>query len=135
MRMGLAKVSERASTGARVPLLADAEAWKRLPPVESGGGQPLPSWARALAGPLPYTTAAMLELDRAYRTSDSLDPKLAAAIRLVVARTVRSEYGIACAHVRPETTGPGPAGNRSFHRRRHHRRPAQTTPPSRLPGA
>jgi alkylhydroperoxidase family enzyme len=86
-----------ASKGARVPLLADALAWKRLPPVESVGGQPLPSWARALAGPLPYTTAAMLELDRAYRASDSLDPKLAAAIRLVVARTVRSEYGIACA--------------------------------------
>jgi alkylhydroperoxidase family enzyme len=89
--------AERASAGARVPLLADSDAWKRLPPVESGGGQPLPSWARALAGPLPHTTAAMLELDRAYRSSDSLDPKLAAAIRLVVARTVRSEYGIACA--------------------------------------
>jgi alkylhydroperoxidase family enzyme len=81
----------------RVPLLSDEEAWKRLPPVESGGGHPLPTWARALAGSLPYTTAAMLELDRTYRTSDSLDPKLAAAIRLTVARTLRSDYGIAYA--------------------------------------
>ncbi len=82
---------------ARVPLLSDEEAWKRLPPVESGGGQPLPSWARALAGALPYTTAATLELDRTYRTSDALDPRLAGAIRLTVARTLRSDYGQAYA--------------------------------------
>jgi alkylhydroperoxidase family enzyme len=78
---------------ARVPLLSNAEAWKRLPPADAGGGQPLPSWARALAGSLPQTTAVMLELDRTYRTSDALDPRLAGAIRLVVARTIRSEYG------------------------------------------
>lgn len=80
-----------------MPLLSNEEAWKRLPAVESGGGQPLPAWARALAGTLPYTTAATLELDRTYRTSDALDPKLAGAIRLVVARTLRSEYGRAYA--------------------------------------
>jgi hypothetical protein len=46
---------------ARVPLLSDEDAWKRLPAVVSGGGQRLPSWARAFAGSLPRTTAAMLE--------------------------------------------------------------------------
>ncbi len=89
-----------ASTGeAESPFgrLSDQEAWKRLPAVESGGGGPLPSWARALAGSLPHTTAVMLDLDRTYRTSDSLDPKLAAAIRLAVARTIRSDYGRAYA--------------------------------------
>jgi alkylhydroperoxidase family enzyme len=86
----------RAST-ARVPLLSSEDAWKRLPPVESGGGGALPSWARALAGSLPYTTAATLELDRIYRTSDALEPRLAASIRLIVARTLRSEYGMAYA--------------------------------------
>jgi alkylhydroperoxidase family enzyme len=80
------------ASGVRVPLLSNEDAWKRLPPVESGGGQPLPSWARALAGALPYTTAATLELDRNYRMSDALDPKLSGAIRLTVARTLRSEY-------------------------------------------
>ncbi len=82
---------------ARVPLLSDVEAWKRLPQLKSGGGQPLPIWARALAGSLPATTAAMLELDDKYRQSDGLDPVLAAAIRLTVARTIRSEYGTATA--------------------------------------
>ena len=70
---------------ARVPLLSDQEAWTRLPAAQSGGGCPLPSWAKALAASLPHTTAAMLDLDRAYRTGDSLDPRLAGAIRLVVA--------------------------------------------------
>ncbi len=81
----------------RVSLLSDAEAWRRLPPVESGGGQPLPSWARALAGALPYTTAAALELDRTYRTSDALDSRLSGSIRYIVARTLRSDYGMAYA--------------------------------------
>ena len=65
--------------------------------AQSGGGCPLPSWAKALAASLPHTTAAMLDLDRAYRTGDSLDPRLAGAIRLVVARTIRSSYGQAYA--------------------------------------
>ncbi len=82
---------------ARVPLLSDEEAWKRLPKAESGGGHRLPSWARALAGPMPVTTAVMLEVDRTYRTSDAIDPKLAAAIRMAVAQGVRSEYGRAYA--------------------------------------
>src|SRR5206468_822292 len=32
----------------RVPVLDDADAWKRLPAAEKGAGQPLPVWARAL---------------------------------------------------------------------------------------
>jgi alkylhydroperoxidase family enzyme len=94
---GIAQDVPSRAPDARVPLLSDHETWKRLPPVESGGGQPLPSWARALAGSLPYTTAATLELDRTYRASDALDSKLAGSIRYIVARTVRSEYGMAYA--------------------------------------
>jgi alkylhydroperoxidase family enzyme len=86
-------------------LLSDQEAWKRLPPVASGGGQPLPSWARALAGALPYTVAAMLELDRTFRTSDTLDPKLAGSIRLVVAQTLRCRYGQARAEADLQSAG------------------------------
>ena len=86
-------------TESRVRLLSDDECWRKLPRTEKGGGQPLPSWAHALTGSLPHTTAVMLELDRTYRTSDALDPRLAGAIRLVVARTIRSEYGRACADI------------------------------------
>src|SRR3954470_24569765 len=45
----------------RLPMLENEEAWKRLPGAP-GRVQPLPAWARMLAGPLPLTTARMLEL-------------------------------------------------------------------------
>ena len=57
----------RASNGP-VTLLTDAECWDRMPPADSGGGQPLPSWAKAVAVQLPRTAATMLELDSAQRT-------------------------------------------------------------------
>jgi len=71
---------------ARVPLLNDEDAWKRLPAVVSGGGQRLPAWARALAGSLPRTTAAMLDLDRIHRTKSPLGPLLRGKMRWVAAR-------------------------------------------------
>ena len=74
-----------ASSRARVPLLSDEEAWKRLPAVEAGGGQPLPSWAPALAESLPRTTAAMLDLDRIQRTRSPLGPLLRGKMRWVAA--------------------------------------------------
>ncbi len=70
----------------RVPVLNDAETWKRLPAPEKGGDQPLPVWARALAETLPRTTARMLELDYVQRTASPLDPKLRAKMQQV-ART------------------------------------------------
>ena len=77
--------------GPAVPLSND-EAWKRMPPAEKGGGQALPSWARILAGSLPKTTAALLELDLAQRTRSPLDPKLRAAMRWVSAHANGCRY-------------------------------------------
>lgn len=77
----------------RLPLLQDAEAWERLPETTNPAGAPLPAWARALAGPLPRTTGALLELDYLYRTSDAYDPRLRAAMRWVAAEANQSEYG------------------------------------------
>jgi hypothetical protein len=79
------------SGGARVPLLSDEEAWKRLPAVESGGGQRLPSWARALARSLPRTTAAMLDLDRIQRTRSPLGLRLRGKMRWVAAQANHCE--------------------------------------------
>lgn len=63
--VALATLTSIASAGeSRVPLLDSASAWKRMPKTESGGGGPLPTWARALADSLPRTTAAMLDLDQ-----------------------------------------------------------------------
>lgn len=77
----------------RLATLDDEAAWKRLPPrMKELADRRLPIWARALAGPLPYTTAAMLELDHVYRTSDSIDPRLRATIRWVAARANRCTY-------------------------------------------
>jgi len=104
---------EPTSAEAHLPLLSNEEAWNQLPPTEAGGGQPLPSWARTLARSLPHTTAAMIELDRTYRASDALDPRLAGAIRLVVARILHSEYGRAYAEADLRRTGlDQPAINR-----------------------
>jgi alkylhydroperoxidase family enzyme len=96
LQVPAARGQERES-GSRVPLLSKQATWKRLPPVEEGGGAPLPSWARALADTLPHTAAAMLELDAAYRGPGDLDPKFRAALRWVLARENRSAYGQAVA--------------------------------------
>ena len=80
-----------------IPLLTDAEAWKRLPAAISGGGQRLPAWARALAASLPRTTAAMLELDRIHRTRSPLGPVLRGKMRWVAARANRCDYSMAYA--------------------------------------
>src|SRR5262245_14948506 len=72
--------------GPRVPLLSDAEAWRRLPEATEGAGKPLPAWARALAGALPRTTAAVLELDYLQRARSPLGPALRAKMRWVAAR-------------------------------------------------
>ena len=72
-----------------VALLTDEECWKRLPATTSGGGQPLPSWAKAVAVQLPRTAAAMLELDHAQRTKSPIDPVLRAKMRWVIAHANR----------------------------------------------
>jgi len=78
-------------------MLTDAEAWKLMPKATAGSGQPLPSWARMMAGKLPRTTAAFLSLDLAQRTKSPLDPKLRAMMRWVSAQANQSEYAQAVA--------------------------------------
>jgi alkylhydroperoxidase family enzyme len=82
---------------ARVPVMKDADAWKRLPAAEKGGGAALPAWARALAGAMPRTTAAMLELDYLHRARGPLDPKLRGKLRWVAAHANRCAYAEAYA--------------------------------------
>jgi alkylhydroperoxidase family enzyme len=81
----------------RVPVLADEEAKRKLPRLEHGGDQPLPAWARALAGPLPNTTAAMLRLDYLHREKSPLDPVLRGKVRWTAAHLNRCAYGEAYA--------------------------------------
>src|ERR1700709_1712343 len=88
--LSTAPAPSRADEGkAYVPLLSDKACWERMPPAETGGGQPLPNWAKAVAVQLPRTAAAMLELDLAQRTRSPLDPKLRAEMRWVVAHANR----------------------------------------------
>jgi alkylhydroperoxidase family enzyme len=81
----------------RFRLPGQEECWRTLPPAEKGGGQPLPSWARALAGPMPRTTARLLQLDFAHRMRSPLDPKLRARLRWVAAHADRCAYAEAYA--------------------------------------
>ncbi len=78
-------------------LLSVEDAWRALPPVESGSGQTLPNWARALAGPLPRTTASLLHLDLVQRTRNPIDPKLRAEMRWVAAHANHCAYSEAYA--------------------------------------
>jgi alkylhydroperoxidase family enzyme len=80
-----------------VPILTDEQAWKNLPPVEEGSGQALPAWIRALAGSLPKTAAAMIELDYAQRAENPLPAKLRAKLRWIAAHANRCEYAKAYA--------------------------------------
>lgn len=75
-----------------VPLLDNAAAWRHLPPVSLGAGQPLPAWARATAETLPRTTAAMLELDYLHRAGSPLDPRLRGMMRWSAAHANRCAF-------------------------------------------
>jgi alkylhydroperoxidase family enzyme len=90
-------VFKRPESPAYVPVLTNAEAWKKLPPAEEGQGQPLPSWIRALAGSLPKTAAAVLEWDYLHRAESPLEPKLRAKLRWITAHSNRCEYAKAYA--------------------------------------
>ncbi|KAJ3049096.1 hypothetical protein HK102_012560 [Quaeritorhiza haematococci] len=96
--LGLALTGRAPAAAApAVAPLDDAACWQALPAIKSGGGGPLPSWAKAVAVRLPRTAAAMLELDHAQRTKSPLDPKLRAAMRWVVAHNNRCAYSEAYA--------------------------------------
>jgi alkylhydroperoxidase family enzyme len=81
----------------RVPALSHEAAWKRLPMSSKGGGRPLPIWARQLAGELPRTTAAFLQLDLAHRAHSPIDAELRAAMRWISAHSNRCAYAEATA--------------------------------------
>ncbi len=87
------------------PVLTDAEAWERLPPAATGGGQTLPVWARLLAAELPRSTAALLQLDLAQRTKSPVAPELRAAMRWVSAHANRCRYAEAYAAADARSAG------------------------------
>jgi hypothetical protein len=100
--------STTAPQTSRMPRLSNEEAWQRLPELEAGErDKPLPNWAQTLAGPLPRTTAAMLELDFRYRTSEAFDPKLRATLRWVAAKANRCEYSRRYAEADLQRLGAG----------------------------
>lgn len=89
-------LSATASAEPRLPVLSNADAWKRLP----GAGeheQVLPAWARMLAGPMPLTTARMLELDALHRSGDRLDARLRCLVRYAAAEANGCAYSRAFA--------------------------------------
>lgn len=75
----------------RLPLLASEEAWKKLPDAPEKA-EPLPAWARAMAGWQPITAARMLELDALHRSGERLDARFRAVVRYAAADANRCEY-------------------------------------------
>ena len=72
----------------RFPALNNEDAWKTLPRENP----PLPVWARSLAGSLPKTTAAMLELDYLHRAKNPLGAAVYGKLRWVAADTLGCAY-------------------------------------------
>lgn len=77
-----------------VPVLSDQKTWERLPKLKRGVEGALPAWARAIAGELPRTTAAMLELDAAHRLRSPLEPTLRAKLRWGIAQANHCDYSM-----------------------------------------
>ena len=71
------------------PVAGNDEAWATLPRDNPS----LPPWARVAVGPLPRTTAKMLELDYFHREKNPLGPELAALLRWTAADALGSAYG------------------------------------------
>jgi alkylhydroperoxidase family enzyme len=81
----------------RLPPLDDEQVWTCLPEAVRGEKQHLPGWARTLAGPLPHTTAMMLELDYLHRARSPLDARLRGQLRWVAAHANHCRYSEAYA--------------------------------------
>jgi alkylhydroperoxidase family enzyme len=90
----------------KLPVLSNDEAWKRLP-GSPPDPKPLPVWARRLAGPLPLTTARMLELDALHRSGNRLDPRLRGLVRWAAADANRCDYAKAVAAADLRRAGMG----------------------------
>jgi alkylhydroperoxidase family enzyme len=88
--MAAAAAPAQTQKPAPFPLMPEKDAWDHLPPEKKPA---LPEWARVLAGPLPKTTARMLELDHIQRAKNPLGGALAARIRYAVASALKSDYG------------------------------------------
>ncbi len=91
--------SSGADPAPQVPfeLLSDAEAWQKMPSATTGGGQPLPSAIKVLAGYAPRTAAALLTLDEVQRNRSPLAPVLRAKMRWVIAHANHCPYSMAYA--------------------------------------
>lgn len=77
----------------RFPESGSEEAWAKLPRENPQ----LPPWAKMLVGPLPRTTARMLELDYFHREKNPLGSALSSQLRWTAADALGSAYGKATA--------------------------------------
>ncbi len=96
------------------PLLSDKECWRKLSTTETGGVHPLPVWARAMAGAMPRTTAAMLQLDFLHRTRNPIGPLLRGKMRWVAGQANQCGYSMAYAESDLRRAGLDEAGLRSL---------------------
>src|SRR5262249_58418161 len=67
----------------------------------------LPAWARVVGGPLPQTTAKMLEPDHLHREKNPLGPMLAGKLRWAAADAAGSKFGVATAEADLRRAGLG----------------------------
>jgi hypothetical protein len=86
-----------------LPPRTEPDAWSRLPRENP----PLPRWARVLVGPLPKTTARLLELENLHRAENPLGAVLAGKVHWAVADALGSSPGRATADADLKRAGAG----------------------------
>jgi alkylhydroperoxidase family enzyme len=84
------------------PAVGTDDAWAKLP----RDNPPLPPWARVLVGPLPRTTAKMLELDYLHREKNPLGAELSSLLRWTAADALGSAFGKAQAEADLRRSAP-----------------------------
>ncbi len=110
----LAAAPPRETVPSIFPLLSDKECWRKLTTTGKGGVHPLPSWARATAGAMPRTTAAMLQLDFLHRTRNPLGPLLRGKMRWIAGQANQCGYSMVYAESDLRRAGLDEAGLRSL---------------------
>src|SRR5579872_3029747 len=71
------------------PVFDSDAAWAKLP----RDNPPLPPWAKVLVGPLPRTTAKMLDLEYLHRAKNPLGQELAGLLQWTVADAIGCKFG------------------------------------------
>ena len=87
-------LGQASQSSTKLNVIDSRGAWESMPKERNLSGADLPSWARSMAPTLPYTTAAMLELDYLLRTAEKPNARNRGIVRVAISTENRSPFGL-----------------------------------------